>query len=99
MKKFDLFDKVYGSIFKVSRSIVLDEKNVTKALAILNEFQIAANGVNIGSCNWASDTSKWFINFQARRQPWETIKERLYFIEGTVFVVDRPQKVAKYEEL
>ncbi len=99
MKNFDLFDKVYGSIFKVSRGIVLDEKNVTKALAILNEFQIAANGVNIGSCNWASDKSKWFINFQARRQPWETIKKELYFIEGTVFVVNKNKGVTKYEEL
>lgn len=97
--KTDLFEKIYGSIFKVARSVVIDEEYVTKALSIMNEFQIAVNGVNIGSCNWASDTGKWFINFQARRQPWEAIKEKLSFVDTTVFVVDRPQKVVKYEEL
>ncbi len=54
------------SIFKNdSREFILEEKDVTTVLEVINSNYKTAPRLSVGNCGWADDPTKWFIIFNA----------------------------------
>lgn len=50
------------SIFKKSREFIVDEKDVTAVISVINEHRIFYD-TRVGNCGWADEPDKWFIVF------------------------------------
>ena len=54
------------SIFKNdSREFILEEKEVTTVIEVINSNYKIPSRVLVGNCRWADDPTKWFIIFNA----------------------------------
>lgn len=75
-------------IFKTRRCFIMEEKNVTSILTVLNRHYRWYNSWNlaVGSCAWADEPTKWFIHFDATNKQYDNVlKDILQF--GSVKVI------------
>ncbi len=100
MKKFNLFEKVIGTIFSIDRSIIVERKNAIDVVATLSSLGVTANGIGVGYVT--GNANNIVINFSARNGLWNAIKDWLTddkeFIGQSYVKVGR-HKNSKYEEL
>lgn len=64
------------SLFKKDRILIVEKKDVTTVLSVINRRRIESD-YNIGKCGWANAPSKWFVKFYASNREWESIANDL----------------------
>lgn len=66
-------------LFKHRHKIVLDEKDVMKALKIIDDTSIICilNEMEIGNCGWADEPTMWFIHFTFANTDWSDCLSKL----------------------
>ena len=71
-------------IFKRRRTIIMDEKDVTKVLRIVNEHvKITCDqGLFVEHCGWEEAPERWFILFYSINRQWEKILEEIRVINS-----------------
>lgn len=73
--------------FKARRHLLVDEKNMSNVLVVLNKHKIRC--VSIGNCGWADFTDRWFIFFTASDKNYSSVMKDLTKI-GTINIDVRP---------
>lgn len=65
--------------YQKKRYLIVEEKNVTLALTLINRHQGFFSNDNkiVKNCGWESDPSKWVIKFNASDREWSRIAEDL----------------------
>ena len=78
------------SIFKSRRCFIVDEKDVTIVLEVMNKHhnRFSNRNLNIGNCGWAEEPTRWFIHFDATSKQYDKILKGLLKV-GTFNVVER----------
>lgn len=100
MKKFDLFEKVFGSLFKIDRSFIINMKFVTDAMITCSRIGVTANGVYIDRV--VGDDAYVVVNFSAKNKEWEIVKDWLkksIELGNQVYVKVGRHNNSRYEEL
>lgn len=61
------------------RIIVVEEKDLTTVLAVLNNHRgfFDSKEKTIENCGWADEPTKWFIKFDASNKHWGRIADEL----------------------
>lgn len=59
------------------RNLIVNELDVTKALAIVHQHGVHPTNVEVACCGWDNDPVKWFINFDVVDLKWRKIIETL----------------------
>lgn len=59
-------------LFQRRRNLVVEEKDVTTVLAVVNRHQGFFSNDNkiVRNCGWTKDSSKWVIQFYATEKEW-----------------------------
>lgn len=58
--------------------LVLEEKDVTKTLEVINKHHRSVPDMKVGNCGWANgDENKWFIHFTTTKAKWAVIRDEL----------------------
>lgn len=58
-------------------SLIVEEKDVTKTLKVINSHHRFVPDMQVGNCGWADDDNKWFIHFTTTMAKWKVIREEL----------------------
>lgn len=71
-------------IFKRRRTIIMDEKDVTKVIKIINKhINITCDqGLFIEHCGWEEAPERWFILVYSTNRQWQKIFEDLQYISS-----------------
>lgn len=61
--------------FKARRYFIVEEKNVTAILTVINRYYrfYVSQNLAIGNCGWADEPTKWFIHFDASNKQYDNI--------------------------
>lgn len=79
------------SIFKIYRSFIIDEKDVTTVLGVINRNHKIVSELSVGNCGWGDGLEKkWFIHFYATDKTYGNIVKGLKDI-GTLTLDVRPK--------
>lgn len=73
-------------LLKRRHEIVLDEKDVTRAIQAIGKSIGIRNEVAIGNCCWANEPSKWFIHFTLSNKDWKSAVLKLQEIESVKII-------------
>lgn len=61
-----------------SYQLVVEEKDVTKTLKVINAHHRFVPDMQVGNCGWAEDdNNKWFIRFTTSKAKWKVIRSEL----------------------
>ena len=71
-------------IFRRRRTIIMEEKDVSKVLSIVNKYVKITfdQGIVINNCGWEDDPTKWFMLLYSTNGQWNSISEELRHIES-----------------
>lgn len=58
-------------------SLIVEEKDVTKTLKVINKHHRFVPDMQVGNCDWADDTNKWFIHFTTTKAKWKLVRDEL----------------------
>lgn len=80
------------SIFKARRYLIVEEKDVTAVLTVINRQYRFYNsqGLVVGNCGWADEPTKWFIHFDATSKQYDNILKDI-IEQGALKVSKRPK--------
>ena len=77
-----MFRHFLGDLFTKRRYLIVDEDDVVNLLKVFGEvnckFRICIPmNMEIGSCGWAEEPTKWFVHFDATNKKWRAIIKTL----------------------
>jgi hypothetical protein len=73
-------------IYMKTRTFIMDEKDVTTVLGIINQaLPVWAREVRVSTCGWADEPEKWFIMFHTTDKQYGDIMRELMKI-GSVSI-------------
>ena len=61
----------------VRSHLIVDEKDVTRILKVINAHHKNVPNMQIGKCEWADDRNKWFVHYDSNEYAWELIRKEL----------------------
>lgn len=79
-------------IFKARRYLIVEEKDVTAILTVINrQYRIySSQNLAVGNCGWADEPTKWFIHFDATSKQYDNILKDI-IEQGALKVSKRPK--------
>ena len=59
-------------MYQKRRALIMEERDVTLALAVINRHQgfFSNNNKIVGNCGWDKDPTKWVVRFYASEKEW-----------------------------
>ena len=57
--------------------LILEEKDVTKTLGIINKHHRIPPDMRVGSCSDADERNRWFIHFTTTKAKWKAVRSDL----------------------
>lgn len=77
--------------YQKRRNLVVEEKDVTTVLTVINQHQGFFSNDNkiVKNCGWENDPSKWVIKFNASEREWGRMAEDLHKL-GDITVKVKP---------
>lgn len=88
--------KLFEKIVIKRHYLILEEKDVTKTLSVINRQStlFINQKMAVGNCGWADETTKWFIHFDASESQWKKIKTDLKN-EGLTDILEERKRLVR----
>lgn len=78
------------SIFTKTREFLMDEKDVTTVLSVINRHRTGLDSIiSVANCGWANEPTTWFVLFETSEKRYRKIVNDLKEI-GELYVDVRP---------